>query len=85
MFFFLFFVFFFRLFFFLLIPFHTDLAGRHGLVQRPTGHGATVSSKWPPIVRVVVGTRLIQGGHIAVAASAFAVGLGVMGIEVVTA
>ena len=65
---------------------YTDFAsvGNDIFQLRPVDR-STILGELPAEVRIVVGARLIQSGHISVATAALAVGLGVVGIEVIAA
>lgn len=64
---------------------HTQLPGIHRVLQLGTIDRATIGSELTPEVGVVVGAGLVQGRDVPVATAPFAVGLGVVGVEVVTA
>jgi len=70
----------------LLVPsIHTQLPSVHRVIQLGPINRTAVGSELAPEVRVEVGAGLVQGRDIPVATAPFAVGLGVVSVEVVTA
>lgn len=70
----------------LLIPsIHTQLPSIHRVLQLGTIDRTAIGSELTPEVGVKVGAGLVQGRNVPVATAPFAVGLGVVSIEVVAA
>ena len=70
----------------LLVPsIHTHLPSVHRVLQLGTIDRTAIGSELTPEVGVEVRAGLVQGRNVPVATAPFAVGLGVMSVEVVTA